>query len=59
MIVGNVRGLRLGQTHCKMEYMSNLADENDSVVISLTENHLCEDIIDGEVSIKGWSHVIE
>ena len=30
---------------------------NNSVVISLTESHLCDEIFDSEIQLEGWSHV--
>ena len=57
VITSNIRGLNPGNSYSKLEYMRDLASENNSVIISLTESHLSENISDEEVAINGWAHV--
>ena len=55
IITGNVRGLNPGVNYSKIEYLSDLADNNESYIISMTESHLSDSISDHEIAIDGWS----
>ena len=56
MITGNIRGLNPGQSYSKIEYLRDLSVVNNSAVISLTESHLSDNILDSEIQIDGWTH---
>lgn len=43
--------------YSKIEYLSDLASENNAIAIAVTESHLNEGDQDCEVAIKGWSHI--
>ena len=53
IITGNIRALKPGLRDSKIEYLANLANVNNSDIITLTESHLSEDISDAEVHIDG------
>ena len=57
MISANIRGLNPGMSHSKIEYINDISKENNAVIISLTESHLHEGILDSEINIKGWRNV--
>ena len=57
IITGNIRALKPGLRDSKIEYLANLANVNNSDIITLTESHLSEDISDAEVHIDGWASV--
>ena len=55
IVTGNIRGLNPGVNYSKIEYLSDLADNNGSYINSITESHLSDSISDYEVAIDGWS----
>ena len=57
LISANIRGLNPGMKYSKIEYLSDLASENNAIAIAVTESHLNEGDQDCEVAIKGWSHI--
>ena len=57
MISANIRGLNPGMSYSKIEYMTDISKENNAVIISLTESHLHEGILDSEINIKDWTNV--
>ena len=57
MISANIRGLNPGMKYSKIEYLNDLASDKNAIIIAITESHLCEGILDSEISIKGWAHV--
>ena len=52
-IFGNTRGLFPKSNQTKVSYYENLAKENNSILICLTETHLNESILDAEIKIDG------
>ena len=55
IITGNIRGLNPGAQYSKIEYLADLAQDNKSYIITLTESHLSGGISDQEIAIDGWS----
>ena len=55
IVTGNIRGLNPGASYSKIEYLSDLANDNGSYIISMTESHLSDYITDQEIAINGWS----
>ena len=54
IITGNIQGLYSRSKHYKIERIRELAIENDAILISLTESHLNENILDAEININGF-----
>ena len=57
MISANIRGLNPGMKYSKIEYLNDLANDKNAIIMAITESHLSEGILDSEISIKGWAHV--
>ena len=55
IVTGNIRGLNPGAKYSKIEYLSDLATENNSYIITMTESHLSDCVSDHEIAIEGWS----
>ena len=54
LIAGNMRGLKPGIKDNKLEYLEMIANENDAIVIAITETHLKDRIDDTEIHINGY-----
>ena len=50
-----MRGLKPGIKDNKLEYLEMIANENDAIVIAITETHLKDRIDDTEIHINGYS----
>ena len=53
--MGNIRGIQPGKRSNKLNYLSLLAKENNTVIISLTISHLKDRIDNAEIHIDGFS----
>ena len=54
IITGNIQGLYPKNKQYKIERMREMAIMNDALIISLTESHLNDDILDAEIKIDGF-----
>ena len=54
LLFGNIRGLYPKSNRTKIKLLEDMAHENDSAIIALTETHLNSDINDAEVSINDY-----
>ena len=51
---GNVAGLYPQTNKVKVQYLGEIAEESDSIIIALSESHLKSQILDAEISIPGF-----
>ena len=55
LLTGNIQGIcSVNKGFYKISRLSELASENNSLIISLTESHVNENILDAEIAIKGY-----
>ena len=54
ILTGNIRGVSTRKSKHKVRMLQELAAESDAWMIGLTESHLTEDVLDGEIKIAGY-----
>ena len=54
IIFGNVAGLYPRTNNVKVQYLGEVAEESNAIIIALTESHLKSQILDAEVHIPGF-----
>ena len=50
----NINGLHPKSNQSKIEYLENYAKLNNSIIMCISESHLCPEILDSEIHIKNW-----
>ena len=51
---GNIAGLYPQTNKVKVQYLGEVAEESDCIIIALSESHLKSQILDAEISIPGF-----
>ena len=54
ILFGNVAGLYPSTNKVKVQYLGELANDKNAIIIALTESHLKSHILDAEISIPGF-----